>query len=162
MVEHLSKFAPIAERLAARSERRGECLIYVTGWSNARGHVRVGCDGRLQYVHRVAYRLANGSIPDGFDVLHSCDTPRCIEPKHLRIGTDADNVRDRVVRGRSAHLRGTLNGNAVLDEEKVRRMIAERAQGEILAVLGQRYGVSLQTVWRITRGLSWSHISKSA
>src|SRR5687768_7875966 len=44
--------------------------------------------------HRVAWRLANGPVPDGLWVLHRCDNPRCVRPDHLFLGTHSDNMRD--------------------------------------------------------------------
>lgn len=72
------------------------------------------CDGYGQYqlrdngkkirfrLHRLSYEVYNGIIPEGMVVRHTCDNPPCINPKHLLVGTNADNVRDRVSRGRSA------------------------------------------------------------
>lgn len=154
----LSKRAPVADRLAARSRRDGECLLYVEGQANKRGHVRIGYQGRDQYVHRVAYQLAHGPVPDGLHVLHSCDVPRCIEPAHLRAGTNAQNIDDKVSRGRAHRLVGSRNPAARLTEAKVEQILLGLAQGRTLADLGQRFGVSLQTVSNIKRGRSWTQV----
>jgi hypothetical protein len=50
--------------------------------------------------HRVAYVMAHGDLPAGVLVMHSCDTPLCVNPAHLSLGTDADNVRDAISKGR--------------------------------------------------------------
>lgn len=57
-------------------------------------------DGEKIYVHRAAYIEAYGEIPDGKLVCHHCDTPRCIEPTHLFVGTHADNMHDMIRKGR--------------------------------------------------------------
>lgn len=57
------------------------------------------------WAHRCAWRLWRGPIPEGKLVLHHCDNPRCINPDHLYLGTDADNVRDREARGRGGRRR---------------------------------------------------------
>jgi hypothetical protein len=56
--------------------------------------------GETDTAHRVAWRLTFGPIPDGLQVLHKCDNPPCVRPDHLYVGTNEDNVRDKVERGR--------------------------------------------------------------
>ena len=62
------------------------------------GYGRVNYNGTRQGAHRVAYELTHGPIPPGMDILHSCDLRKCCNPKHLKVGTDQDNVRDKVSR----------------------------------------------------------------
>ena len=57
-------------------------------------------EGRTQNAHRVAWQLAHGAIPEGLQVLHECDTPACINVKHLFLGTAADNMADKMKKGR--------------------------------------------------------------
>lgn len=70
--------------------------------SDGYGVVRLGRGGRrrLVYAHRLAYALAYGS-PGRRQVLHRCDNPICVNPMHLRAGTQADNVRDMIAKGRA-------------------------------------------------------------
>ena len=81
-----------------------DCWLWTRGRTGS--HKGAGQYGRTRYygvadlTHRVAYRLAIGDIPDGLHVLHHCDTPLCCNPAHLRTGTVADNMRDKVERGR--------------------------------------------------------------
>lgn len=70
---------------------------YVNGWGYGKFNVR----GRIEFAHRVAYREAKGEILDGYLVLHSCDLPSCVNPDHLRIGTDVDNADDKARRRRA-------------------------------------------------------------
>lgn len=64
------------------------------------GYGQVTISGRKEYVHRVAWELTNGPIPAGLQVLHRCDNPPCFEPDHLFLGTQADNIRDALAKGR--------------------------------------------------------------
>ena len=59
-------------------------------------------DGGAYRHHRKAWAEANGPIPEGLQVLHHCDNPRCYNVEHLFLGTQADNLRDMVAKGRSA------------------------------------------------------------
>lgn len=92
---------------AARFMRRvlrgdgAECWIWA-GTKTAAGYGQLRVNGRKMYAHRYAYELEYGPIPDGLCVLHACDTPQCVNPEHLRVGTIADNSRDMVERDRAA------------------------------------------------------------
>lgn len=113
----------LAERLAARTivgEKPDDCWIF-QGWRNGPngyGQIQAEWPSRKTiYAHRAAWMLANGEslIPDGMRVLHSCDNPRCVNPAHLSLGTQADNIRDAHTKGRFTawHRTGVrLNGLA--------------------------------------------------
>lgn len=79
-------------------------------------------DGRsvITLAPRVAYQLANGSIPDGMHILHSCDNPPCCNPMHLRAGTAKENAREREERGRGNHAVGERNGMRLHPERRAR------------------------------------------
>jgi hypothetical protein len=87
---------PLSERLLARTERRGSCLIW-TGTVNTGGYGQIKNEhGRKEYVHRVSHRLFIGPIPDGYHVDHvksrGCEPTRCVEPAHLEAVTPRENV----------------------------------------------------------------------
>jgi len=92
------------ENYLESARREGECLIYMDGMTTDSGHARVrlgkGRGFPLLAVHRIVWSIHNGPIPEGLVVRHSCDVPRCIEPAHLLIGTQLDNMRDKRERGR--------------------------------------------------------------
>jgi len=95
---------PLAERLAAKLARDGDCTVFV-GHRNEHGYGVIRSDeGRTMLAHRAAYEVHRGPIPDGMHVLHRCDNPPCCDPGHLWIGTHIDNMRDRDAKGRT--LRG--------------------------------------------------------
>lgn len=74
-------------------------------WQKARdvhGYGRIGGQGKtVLYAHRVAWEMENGPIPGGMYVCHRCDNPACIRPEHLFLGTQLDNIRDMVAKGRT-------------------------------------------------------------
>lgn len=75
------------------------CHIW-RGSRNVGGYGRLTRDGAILSAHRVAWELANGPIPDGKVVLHKCDNPLCVNPEHLSIGTQKENVLDAIAKGR--------------------------------------------------------------
>src|SRR5688572_33287595 len=77
-------------------------LLVVVWRSRSRGYGHVSFNGEVRRAHRVAYELAHGVAPGNLVVRHSCDTPACVNPDHLLLGTQLDNIADRNMRGRTA------------------------------------------------------------
>ena len=105
--------------------------------------------------HRASYLLHRGEIPSGQLVLHTCDVTACVNPDHLFLGTVADNVADRVKKGRSAC--GERQGCAKLTPEQVleiRRLYPDTR----LFTLARRFGVSRQAIEFIVKRETWKHI----
>lgn len=129
------------------------------------GYGQIGRDGKLEKAHRVAWGLVNGEIPDGKQILHSCDNPPCCNPAHLFPGTHADNVADKVAKGRQAHVRGEATGNFKLTEELVRELRERRASDEKVADLAKEKGLPKSTIYAATSTTAayrtWTHIEYS-
>lgn len=119
------------------------------------GYGRVTYHGVTERAHRKAYELVCGAIPDGLLLRHSCDNPRCVNPRHLTVGTVADNSADMVDRGRAAVRIGGLNTAAKLSESQARAIFADTRHHREIAC---EYGVSSETVWDIKSGRSWAHL----
>ena len=79
------------------------CWLWDTSWHPG-GYGKFWFDGRYVSAHRMAYMLYVGEIPEGLVVMHTCDVACCVNPDHLRVGTQHDNVSDMVEKGR--HLAG--------------------------------------------------------
>jgi HNH endonuclease len=111
--------------------------------------------------HRISYVLHHGEIPESMVVRHTCDNPSCVNPSHLLLGTQADNVADRVRRGRSYDLRGENNHSSKLNAEAVRQILALLAspnppkQKDIAA----QFGVSCETICAIKKRRNWAHVT---
>lgn len=155
---HRYETQDVAQRLAARSVPDGTCLIYSSRMKTRSGHVSIGRNGQYVGVHRAAWELANGPIPDGLHVLHRCDRPRCINVAHLFLGTIADNNADRDSKGRHVALKGSANGAAKLDEATVARIKRRLADGDTTRVLANEFGVAQSAVWQIRAGQTWKHV----
>jgi hypothetical protein len=108
----------------------------------------------MQRTHRVSYELMVGKIPEGKYVCHTCDNPLCVNPKHLFIGTQFDNMRDMINKGRAPDRSGENNSKARLtkaDVEMIRKLRGKKLQREI----GDMFGIKQPQVGAIQRGQSW-------
>ena len=126
------------------------CWLVTSHKPNSDGYPVITVDGRRWYAHRWAYASRVGPIPKGQIVRHKCNTPACCRPDHLVLGTDADNVADRVAADRSA--RGERNGRAKLTWDDAR---AIRASAEGNWVTAKKYGVDAKVVRNIRAGVTW-------
>lgn len=123
-----------------------------------RGYGQFGVQGRSVKAHRYAYETQVGPIPSGMVVMHTCDNPPCVNPSHLRLGTQGDNARDMLAKGRRAPTFGERNTKAKLSQSDVDQIRARHAAGEAnMRQLGDEYGVSDKTVWKLIHRLSWNH-----
>jgi len=144
MMNGMSKFI-VTKFMQTPKHQKGDCVIWDgPQWGKGYGKVAAKCE--IMYAHRVAYALSHGSQPKN-NVLHSCDTPLCVNPKHLSDGTQKDNARDMYVRGRS--------GTTVLNEKEVLEI---RASKDSRYSLADQYSVSYHTIRSIKIGKSWTHL----
>lgn len=79
------------------------CWLWLSG-SGFGGYGRIGINKITKSAHRVSYEVFKGKIPKGLGVLHNCDTPACINPDHLFVGTHTENMRDCLVKLRNKHM----------------------------------------------------------
>lgn len=103
--------------------------------------------------HRYAWFLTHGVIPNLF-ILHSCDNPKCVNPKHLREGTDQDNSDDKVSRDRQP--KGEKHWHSKLTAEKV-RTIKTLLNSKTNNELAEQFNVSFATIADIRTGRTWRH-----
>jgi hypothetical protein len=75
------------------------CFLWMAKVNN-KGYGRISVHNHSAYAHRVSYELFRGPILEGMQVLHKCDTPRCVNPEHLFLGTRKDNMQDMIRKGR--------------------------------------------------------------
>jgi hypothetical protein len=156
---------PPTERFESKVDRspghgpNGDCHVWVAGTDrDGYGRVRPGGSVPIQRAHRVAWFLAHGVWPE-LCVLHRCDNPPCVNPRHLFLGTNADNTADRDRKRRHADRRGTANATAKLvDSDVLAIRGAVGTQREIAA----EYNVSASTVSLIKSGRRWTHLKDMA
>jgi hypothetical protein len=154
--------SPVAVRLEYYSipEPNSGCLLW-TGAVTKKGYGRDPVSRKPVAAHRLAWIEAHGAIPATLHVLHKCDVRSCINPAHLFLGTNLDNIRDREQkrRGRMPSQKGAANSNAILCEQDVREILADGRHYKIVAAA---YGVSPATIGSIRAGHAWKWVERKA
>lgn len=148
-------YEPIAERFWAQVEKTDSCWLWVgTRFVDGYGLFR---DGKPRGAHRVAWELHYGPIPDGLMVCHHCDNPPCVNPAHLFLGTNADNMADMKRKGRQGF--GERNASSRLTEVDI---VAIRKsywlQGLLSHEIARQYETSDRHIRNIVRGNKWPHV----
>jgi hypothetical protein len=144
------------KRFWEKVDRSGDCWLWTTG-TLRHGYGAFFLDGKQRLAHRVAWELTHGPIPDGMMVMHRCDTPGCVRPNHLRLGTGFDNMGDAAEKGRMK--RGESHYLTKLTERDVQviRLLHDRI-GLNQCELARRYNVGRVTIQGIVHRKSWKHV----
>ena len=145
-----------------RIEPSGECLLWAR-YRDKTGYGRVSAvfAPGIHFAHRMSWLLAHGPFDLTKRILHTCDTPACVNPEHLWIGSQGDNFRDMVAKGRRrvGRARGEVNWNARLSDDDVRTMRAIRREKHLsYRKIAQQFGVTTMTAFRACERQSWTHI----
>jgi hypothetical protein len=128
------------------------CHVWI-GTVDSHGYGRISFKHKNWLVHRLSYILKYGEIPDGVKACHKCDNPLCINPDHLFLGTQAENMDDMFSKGRGA-VGAAYKRSELTDELVLRIKIDKRTQLEI----AKDYGVSRTNISAIKTGRAWSHV----
>ena len=124
------------------------CWICISHSRNKDGYPRIKHNGKMRRLNRFIYEQHHGKIPEGMVVRHTCDNPACINLDHLTLGTQADNMRDRGERGRTAHK---------LTEDDVRAILADTQH--TCVELGKMFGVVKSQISKIKNRKQWTHLN---
>ena len=151
---------PWEERFWAMVEKTDACWVW-------KGATYGGGYGMFMYgevparqrkatpAHRVSWMIANGPIPDGLCVCHTCDNRPCVNPAHLWLGTHADNAWDKSRKGRCSDTAGDNSAVRKLSWEVVREIRQLIADGGRTCALARQFGLTKQHVSAIKRGAYW-------
>ena len=137
----------------------GDCILWDKYRDKKSGYGIASVRGKLVKAHRLAWESANGPIPAGLFVLHRCDNPPCVNPEHLFVGTQTDNMRDCRDKGRNKYpdTRGTKHGMSKLSDDDVRKIRGMAAASSQQAI-ARHFGISQERVHSVLHGRAWSHV----
>ncbi|ORA05848.1 hypothetical protein BST17_08505 [Mycolicibacterium bacteremicum] len=122
---------------------------------DGRGYGKFTINGKQYDAHRVSWELHNGQpVPTGLQVMHACDNPKCVNPLHLTVGTNRDNVDDMVSKWRQTY--GVRNPRAVLNEDAVAEI--RRLGPSHVNELAVKYGVTHDAIRFVLRRTTWKHL----
>lgn len=141
------RMSPQQKLEASRSVTDTSCWES-TYTASKNGYAHMTIEGKAIDLHRLAYELYIGPIPEKIRVLHTCDNTRCHNPAHLFLGTAKDNTQDMLKKGRHVIA-------SPLTEKQVRKI--RKASGS-LASIAEKYGVSKATISNVKNRKTWKHI----
>lgn len=137
----------------------GGCWLW-KAYRSDKGYGRLRFRGKGHMAHRVSYTLFSGTIPEGLNVCHKCDNPPCVNPAHLFVATQKENVDDMIKKGRKVVARGEDAGLAKLTLEQVEFVIKNyrpKHREFSGAALARQFGVTKACIHDIIRRKSWRH-----
>ena len=149
------------ERFWAKVDKSGECWLWTASiGGNGYGQFKVTPDASPIRAHRFSYELHFGEIPEGMLVCHRCDVKLCVQPKHLFLGTPADNMADMVSKGRAngGHggwwSAGKRPNRCKLTDEQVAE-IRRRYTNESSRALAREFGIDPSGIVRVANGRTY-------
>lgn len=136
-------------------ENKNDCWIWIGG-KVPNGYGKFYIKDETLLAHRVSFELFVGNIPKNMYVLHQCDTPACVNPFHLFLGTPQDNMTDKIKKGRQVYVKGENHGNHKLTEQdiyKIREMIE---CGYTNKEIADMFEVNRNTISSIRTNRNWN------
>lgn len=148
----------LEQRFWSKVQKTDECWLWLGAKSRGYGMIRIGGMAEKKAASRVSWMLHFGPIPEGMHVLHKCDNPQCTNPKHLFLGTHADNMRDKTAKGRNGHTEEWLQ--KIREHAKTRQKLTLQQQEQVKRLhcagatfhgLARMFGCDRMTIKRCLR-----------
>lgn len=135
-----------------------DCWIW-QGATNSKGYGSIGNTGwakkfNTYSTHRLSYKVFNGEIPENMLVCHTCNVPSCVNPKHLYVGTNEDNIRDRIIAGSSKGERNPNSKLTVNNVLEIKKLLARFTNVQIAA----KFNVDARCISDIRVGRTWRYL----
>lgn len=131
------------------------------GKLGTKGYGQYIYNGRDVSAHRYSYFINFGEFDTKLHVLHHCDNRKCVNPSHLFLGTNLDNVRDMVKKGRQSHPIGEANGRSKITEKDVIKIYKMYDSGKYKQnEIAEIFGLAECSITFILTGKSWNHLFK--
>src|SRR3990167_5188889 len=139
------------------------CLDWIAAKNGAYGYGRFHLKKHAMLAHRVSWVISNGPIQPGLSVLHKCDRPSCVNPNHLFLGTQAENMADMISKGRigrrdGSGLCGENHPFAKINNKIVRKIREARSSGIKYKFLSDKFGLSISQLCQISNGNAWKGV----
>lgn len=149
---------PLPDRFWPKVDKRrpDQCWLW-TGHTNGAGYGQIFRGNRKELAHRIAWELENGSIPKRRIILHRCDNSACVNPAHLLLGTQRDNMQDRS----DKRMDNYTPHFSKLAAEDVVKIVDRYKSGDLQSVIAADFNVSGPTVSQIIRGKIWTHVTRN-
>lgn len=145
-------------RLESKIEKdKNDCWNW-TGEITKDGYGRSSIKGKSMHAHRYSFIIFNGEIPNGKFVCHHCDNPLCVNPAHLFIGTQADNMLDKKRKGRCADRKGEKHPLSKFKTEDIQNIRKFYKQGITQRVLAFLFDCHQSQISHVVRRKRWSHV----
>jgi len=145
------------EKVDVVGKRKNECWEW-SGSKNKKGYGMFRYDGKNISTHRCSWILHYGEIPNDLFVLHKCDNPSCVNPNHLFLGTNEDNMKDMAQKGRAGTKFGTSHSNSKLCEEDIVEIFRLKNDGFLGVEIARIYNVTSANISYILKGKGWKHV----
>lgn len=148
------------EQMWSNTDRtHGECWLWKGANRKTDGYGVFSVNSKQWLTHRLAWCATHSEgIPPGLQVCHTCDTPLCINPNHLFVGTTQVNTADRHNKDRDYHAKGEKSGRSKLTDDQARQIKELRKNGQRVTDLAIIFNVSKATVSEISNGRHWTHL----
>ena len=144
------------DRFWSKVNKTDYCWIWTTGKSS-NGYGSFYFNDKTVSAHKFSWMLYYGKVIDNLKVLHTCDNRACVNPKHLYLGTSADNSRDMTDRDRQA--KGENNGWSKLTKEQIISIKSYPYHRGLYRQLSKQFNVTPESISNVCRGIYWKHIS---
>lgn len=153
-------FKKIAYKLETNSRMNGQCKEWNGYKKEGYGKICITRNGKekSEFVHRVAWEIYKGKIPNGMNVCHTCDNPSCFRVDHLFLGTQKDNMQDKKNKKRQNIKKGEESHKSKLKESEVKEIISFKKGPFTSQQLGIKYNVAASTIRSIWQNKNWKHL----